>query len=32
MLVRSRIMNVNRKPTKCPICGERVVDIIYGLR
>lgn len=30
MLVRSRIINVKRKPTKCPICGERVVDIIYG--
>lgn len=21
---------MKRKPTKCPICGERVVDIIYG--
>lgn len=19
-----------RKPQKCPVCGERVVDIIYG--
>lgn len=30
MLVRSRIINVKRKPTKCPICGERVVDIDTG--
>ena len=21
---------MERKPTKCPVCGERVVDIIYG--
>ena len=30
MLVRSRIIDVERKPVKCPVCGERVVDIIYG--
>jgi hypothetical protein len=23
-------MNVTRKPSKCPICGEEVWDIIYG--
>ena len=23
-------INVERKPSKCPVCGERVVDIIYG--
>lgn len=27
---RSRIINLGRKPSKCPVCGERVVDIIYG--
>lgn len=27
---RPRIINVTRKPTKCPDCGERVVDIVYG--
>lgn len=30
MLERPRIINVERKPCKCPVCGERVVDIIYG--
>jgi len=30
MLERPRIINVERKPSKCPVCGERVVDIIYG--
>lgn len=26
----ARIIDVERKPHKCPKCGERVVDIIYG--
>jgi len=26
----TRIINVFRKPKKCPVCGESVVDIIYG--
>lgn len=30
MLERPRILDVERKPSKCPKCGERVVDIIYG--
>ena len=30
MLERPRIIDVERKPRKCPVCGERVVDIIYG--
>ena len=30
MLERPRIIDVERKPRKCPKCGERVVDIIYG--
>jgi len=30
MLERPRIINVERKPTKCPKCGSSVVDIIYG--
>lgn len=30
MIERPRIIDVVRKPRKCPICGERVVDIIYG--
>ena len=24
------IIDVVRKPRKCPVCGERVVDIFYG--
>ena len=31
MLERPRIINVKRKPSKCPVCGERVIDIIYAL-
>lgn len=30
MQERPRIINVKRKPSKCPVCGERVIDIIYG--
>lgn len=30
MLDRPRIINVERKPRKCPLCGESVVDIVYG--
>ena len=30
MLERPRIIDVERKPSKCPKCGERVMDIIYG--
>ena len=30
MLGSPRIIDVYRKPSKCPACGERVVDIIYG--
>ena len=30
MIERPRIINVTHKPRKCPICGEPVVDIIYG--
>lgn len=30
MVVRSRIIDVLRKLQKCPVCGGRVVDIIYG--
>ena len=30
MLERPRIIDVERKPRKCPKYGERVVDIIYG--
>lgn len=26
MLERPRIIDVERKPSKCPKCGERVVD------
>lgn len=27
---RPRIIDVTRKPTKCPVCGSEVVDIVYG--
>ena len=30
MLERPRIIDVECKPRKCPKCGERVEDIIYG--
>lgn len=30
MVLRTKIIDVTRKPSKCPVCGERVVDIIYG--
>lgn len=30
MIERPRIIDVVRKPRKCSVCGERVVDIIYG--
>ena len=29
---RPRIIDVVRKPRKCPVCGERVVDIGLGHR
>jgi len=31
MIEGPRIIDVARKPRKCLICGERVVDIIYGM-
>ena len=30
MAIRTRIEDVYRKPSKCPVCGASVVDIIYG--
>jgi hypothetical protein len=30
MAVKTRIIDVERKPSKCPVCGSEVVDIIYG--
>lgn len=30
MGLKTGIINVMRKPQKCPVCGGRVVDIIYG--
>lgn len=27
---KTRIVGILRKPQKCPVCGERVVGIIYG--
>ena len=30
MIERPRIIDVVRNPRKCPVCGERIVDIIYG--
>lgn len=27
---RPQIINVTRKPSKCPVCGSEVVDIVYG--
>lgn len=30
MVLRTKIIDVTRKPSKCPVCGGRIVDIIYG--
>ena len=30
MAIQTRIIDVLRKPSKCPVCGNEVVDIIYG--
>jgi hypothetical protein len=30
MAVKTRIIDVERKPSKCPVCGSEVVDIVYG--
>ena len=30
MSKRPRIIDVERKPRKCPVCGSSVMDIIYG--
>lgn len=30
MVVRTNIIDVPRKPQRCPVCGSRVVDNIYG--
>lgn len=30
MIDRPRIIDVTRKPRKCPVCGEEVLDVIYG--
>lgn len=30
MVFCQRIINIERKPGKYPVCGERIVDIIYG--
>jgi hypothetical protein len=30
MSIRTKIIDVERKPSKCPVCGSEVVDIVYG--
>jgi hypothetical protein len=30
MAIRTAIIDVERKPRQCPVCGSEVVDIIYG--
>ena len=27
---RPRIINVTRKPSKCPVCDSEIIDINYG--
>lgn len=29
---RPRIINVTRKPSKCPVCGSEIIDIIIWHR
>jgi ribosomal protein L37AE/L43A len=30
MAMKTKIIDVERKPSKCPVCGSEVVDIVYG--
>lgn len=30
LISHPRIIDVERKPRKCPVCGGSIVDIIYG--
>ena len=30
MAIRTQIIDVIRKPSKCPVCGGEITDIIYG--
>jgi hypothetical protein len=30
MAMKTKIIDVERKPSKCPVCGSDVVDIVYG--
>lgn len=30
MFNRPRIIDVTRKPQKCPVCGSEVLEIVYG--
>lgn len=30
MAIQTRIIDVHRKPSKCPVCGGEVYEIIYG--
>ena len=30
MAIRTQIIDVQRKPAKCPVCGGEIWDIIYG--
>jgi hypothetical protein len=30
MAMKTKIIDVERRPSKCPICGNEVVDIVYG--
>jgi hypothetical protein len=30
MAIRTQIIDVERKPSKCPVCGSEVVNIVYG--
>ncbi len=29
MAIRTQIIPVTRKPRKCPVCGNEVIDIVY---
>lgn len=29
-MIQTRIIDVYRKPQKCPVCGSEVVPIVYG--
>ncbi len=30
MALKTKIIDVERKPSECPVCGSEIVDAVYG--